>query len=358
MMKVVLNRQRFLEAFSLAASATDGRSKEVIGHVFLNAGHGVLEGTNGETSLCVHLGEPTNTSGAVLLNPQRIGAILKESRSESVTIETEGSSLEVSTSEGSYELQTANADAFPRMASIDASSLDVPAKGLLRGLQRVDFATDVDSTRYQLGGVNFVAIKDSLELVATDGRRMSYYALDTQGGPEFQGIVPVRPMGLVKRSLDDCEGFVGVAMSNSSVEFRLGSVTIQTRLVEGRYPNWQSIIPVAEGIRFGFLAGPFLQAVKQAAITADQESRGVLFSFADGTCRIAAKTADIGQSNVSVLVEGSESIALTMDHLFIRQWLQSLEPTENVEVFFKDPSRPSLWMAGDCKYVVMPMERK
>lgn len=357
-MKVVLNRAKFLEAFSLAASATDGKSKDAFGQVKFDGTKGQLEASNQETSIVVKVDCGSMLQpGKVMLNPQRVGAILKESRSEGITLDTDGASLEIRTDEGNYKLQTVNADELPAVKPIESDSVEVAAKGLLGGLQRVDFATDVDSTRYQLGGVNFVAGDESLQLIATDGRRLAYYAIHTQAGPSCQGIVPVRALGLAKRSLDACDGFVGVAIDKSSVEFRLGSVTIQTRLVEGRYPNWQAVIPAAEGMRFSLLAGPFLQAVKQAAITADSESRGVLFSFAGGTCRIAAKTADIGQSNVSVPVEGSESIALTMDHLFVRQWLQSLEPTERVEVFFKDPSKPSLWMAGDCKYVIMPMSR-
>lgn len=366
-MKVVLNRAKFLESFSLAASGASSQVKDVLGNVLIDATTGRLEASNGETSLSVDYtashAEGSRPGGTALLDPRRVGAILKESRSELVTIESDDKSIEITTDEGSFTLQARNPSEFPRVSAIEGKNIEVGSTGLLGALRRVDFSTDVDSTRYQLGGVNFVAGGERLELIATDGRRMAYCGLDLHLGSDLgQGsaIVPTKALGLVKRSLEGSEGFVGISVSKSSIQFNAAKVAIQSRLVEGRYPNWQSVIPVADGIRFGFLAGPFLQAVKQAAITADSESRGVLFSFADGTCRIAAKTADVGQSNVSVPVEQAEAIGidLTMDHLFVRQWLQSLEPTEHVDVFFRDPSRPSLWMAGDCKYVVMPMERK
>jgi DNA polymerase-3 subunit beta len=154
---------------------------------------------------------------------------------------------------------------------------------------------------------------------------------------------------------------VGVSVCKSSIQFRGDKVAIQTRLVEGRYPNWQSVIPAADGIEFRFLAGPFLQAVRQASVTAEQESRGVVFSFGDGSCKIAAKAADVGRSQVSVPLETPEAFEITMDYRFVLDWLQSLDKTDQVSLWCKRNegwAKPTLWVSGESKYVIMPMERK
>jgi DNA polymerase-3 subunit beta len=205
-----------------------------------------------------------------------------------------------------------------------------------------------------------VAGQERLELIATDGRRMAYSGLDLHLGSDLEGgsaIVPTKALGLVKRSLEGLEGFVGISVNKSSIQFRGDKVAIQTRLVEGRYPNWQSVIPTADGIEFRFLAGPFLQAVRQASVTAEQESRGVVFSFGDGSCKIAAKAADVGRSQVSVPLETPEAFEVTMDFRFVLDWLQSLEKTDQVSLWCKDPTRPTLWVSGESKYVIMPMNR-
>jgi len=356
--KVVLNRSKFLESLNLAASAGGSQAKDVLGNVLMDSTLGKLEACNGETSLVVDfIPEEIHSAGKALLDPRKVSAILKESRSEHVTIEADDRAIEISTDEGGFTLQSRNPDEFPRVKAVEAEAIEVSAAGLLGALRRVDFATDVDSTRYQLGGVNFVAGPETLELIATDGRRLAYSKLDLQVGRQLQGIVPTKQLALAKRSLDGSEGFVGVAISLNSAEFRGAKVTIQTRLVEGRYPNWQSVVPAADGIEYRFLAGPFLQAVRQASITADTETRGVSFTFSGGQCSIAAKTADVGKSQVSVPVEGAEAFATTMDYRFVQEWLASLDKSEQVSLWVSDPSKPTLWVSGESKYVIMPMQR-
>jgi DNA polymerase-3 subunit beta len=351
-----------LEAFNLAASGASNQVKDVLGNVLIDATTGRLEASNGETSLAVDfVADELHSQGTALLDPRRVGAILKESRSESVTIESDERSIEITTDEGSFNLQARNPSEFPRVAAIEGKSIEVGSTGLLGALRRVDFATDVDSTRYQLGGVNFAASGERLELIATDGRRMAYSGLDLHLGSDLEGgsaiIVPTKALGLVKRSLEGSEGFVGISVNKSSIQFKGDKVAIQTRLVEGRYPNWQSVIPTANSIEFRFLAGPFMQAVRQASVTAEQESRGVVFSFGDGSCKIAAKAADVGRSQVSVPLETPEAFEITMDFRFVLDWLQSLDKTDQVSLWCKDPARPTLWVSGESKYVIMPMNR-
>jgi DNA polymerase-3 subunit beta len=359
-MKVVLNRSKFLEAFNLAASGASNQVKDVLGNVLIDATTGRLEASNGETSLAVDfVADELHSQGTALLDPRRVGLILKESRSESVTIEADERSIEITTDEGSFTLQ-ANAESFPRVKVVEHDAIKADPTGLLIALRHVDFATDDESTRYQLGGVNFVAGQERLELIATDGRRLAYSSLGLHLAGSLGGesiIVPTKALGLLKRSLEGSEGFIGISVNKSSIQFRGGKVAIQTTLVEGRYPNWQSVIPAAEGIEFRFLAGPFMQAVRQASVTAEQESRGVVFSFGDGSCKIAARAADVGRSQVSVPLETPEVFGITMDYRFVLDWLQSLEKTDQVSLWCKDPTRPTLWVSGESKYVIMPMNR-
>jgi DNA polymerase-3 subunit beta len=169
--------------------------------------------------------------------------------------------------------------------------------------------------------------------------------------------VPAKALGLVKRAIEGANGEIGIAVSGNGIEFRSGSVTVKTILVEGRYPNWQGVIPKAEGVAIGFQAEPFLRAVKQASIVADKESSGVVFAFAPGDCTLSTRTADVGQSKVSVPVECDGEITLTMDYRFVAQWLASLPKDSEVTMRASSKSAPTLWVSGSTKYVIMPMER-
>jgi DNA polymerase-3 subunit beta len=361
-MKVVLNRSSFLEVFNLAASGCSGQVKDVLGYVHLDADVCQLQSSNGDVALIVEFRpEEIHSGGACLLDPRRVGAILKESRSDLITLEADNKSISLTTDEGSFTLQTLDSSEFPKASAITKPGIEVAATAFIGALRRVDFATDIDSTRYQLGGVNFVTTDEQLDLIATDGRRLAHQRLDLHLGGALDGqsnIVPTKALGIAKRALEGSEGFIGIAIEGSVIELRGGQVRVQIRMVEGRYPNWQSVIPAAAGKCFEFPAGPFLQATRQASVVmADKDSRGILFSFAGGTCRITGAQADVGKSQVSILISGDSEVAITMDFRFVLDWLQTLDKADQVSLWVASADKPTLWLCGCGKYVIMPMSR-
>ena len=359
-MKVTLQRRKFAELFDIAASATSSTAKDVLGKVLLVVGQKAqLEASNGETSILVDCDFVHGDPGRVLLDPRRISPILKESSGDGVIIQTEGNTIEITTAEGSYSLASSDPSEFPRVKGNDGVSVSVASSTLLEALTLTSFAVDDKSTRYQLGGVLFQGSGQSLDVVATDGRRLSTVEVSCdQIDGLINSIVPSRPLGLLSRCLSDDGGQCEVSFDTSSASFRTGSVTLITRLVEGRYPNWKTVIPSSENCETITLqASAFAQAVKQASIVADQESRGVVFYFAQDNCGISARTADIGESAVNVPLVYTGSAKLTMDYRFVLDWFSRLPKGESVEMFFKGPGSPTLFVRGSAKYVVMPMER-
>jgi DNA polymerase-3 subunit beta len=362
-MKVVLNRASFLEVFNLAASGCSGQVKDVLGYVHLDADVCQLQSSNGDVALIVEFRpEEIHSGGACLLDPRRVGAILKESRSDLITLQADNKSISLTTDEGSFTLQTLDSSEFPKASAITKPGIEVAATAFLGALRRVDFATDIDSTRYQLGGVNFVTTDEQLDMIATDGRRLAHQRLDLHLGGALDGqsnIVPTKALSIAKRALEGSEGFIGIAIYGSVIELRGGQVRVQIRMVEGRYPNWQSVIPAAAGKCFEFPAGPFLQSVRQASVVmANPESRGILFSFAGGTCCITGAQADVGKSQVSIPVSGDSEVAITINFRFVLDWLQTLDKADQVSVWVASADKPTLWICGCGEYVIMPMERK
>ena len=366
-MKVTFNRKKFSEWFDLAASATgQGKDAGVCAKVRMSVSgtQWLLQATNLETWVVVDCSDAVvatqTTTGKVLLDPRRIAAILKESSGDEVTIEADGNNIEVSTAEGNYTLPESDPAEFPQIEVNDCQPVEIASTALLEALTLVSFAVDDKSTRYQLGGVLFDGTGDQVDLVATDGRRLSTVSIDV---PEFDGslsgIVPARPLGLLMRCLSDDVGFCGVRIDVKTASFQTGKVTLTTRLVEGRYPKWRSVIPSQNNCNeIGLNASAFGQAVKQAAIVADQESRGIVFYFQQNNCGISARTADVGESAVNVPVVYTGSLKTTMDFRFVLDWFTRLPKGEAVEMFVKDPKSPALFAWKMARYVIMPMGRE
>lgn len=357
-MKVVLQRRKFSELFDIAASAANGTAKDSLGKVLFVVGQKAeLQASNGDTSVIVDCDFVHGDAGKVLLDPRRISAILKESSGDEVTIEADGSSIRITTAEGSYSLQSSDPAEFPRVKANTAEPVEVASTALLEALTLTSFAVDNGFIRYQLGGVCFSGDSEGLNLVATDGRRLSTVAIPV--GCDLNGIVPSKPLGLLMRCLSNDNETCGISFDSSNASFQTGNVTLITRLVDGRYPNWKSVVPSAEGCEtINLQASAFTQAVKQASIVADSESRGIVFAFGDGNCSISAKQADVGNSSVSVPVEFGGSYSATLDYRFVLDWFTRLPKGETVTMHVKTSTHPTLFVRGQARYVVMPMESR
>jgi DNA polymerase-3 subunit beta len=106
--------------------------------------------------------------------------------------------------------------------------------------------------------------------------------------------------------------------------------------------------------------GPTFAAVRQASIVASEESRGILFTFADGTLTLSGQTAEVGQSRVELPIayDGAE-IAISLDHRFVADFLKVLDPERTFTLDVQDGDTAALFTTDDgYGYVVMPLARE
>jgi DNA polymerase-3 subunit beta len=103
--------------------------------------------------------------------------------------------------------------------------------------------------------------------------------------------------------------------------------------------------------------GPFFNVIRQAAIVADQETRGLDFEFGDGTLLLTAKTADLGQSRVEMpIAYDGQPIKMKLDYRFVSDFLKVLEPNTKFKLDVASSTQPALMTTDDgYAYVVMPM---
>jgi DNA polymerase-3 subunit beta len=330
--------------------------------------HVVLMATDLEAGLRLDVDDVQVVSpGRALLGLQRVGNILRESTDETLTIESGVASLDILGQHSEFHLPLTNADEFPSVAKFNESSYFELPSGLFRELvRRTVFATDNESTRYQLGGVLFEIEGDTITSVATDGRRLACMkgkgtAINGYQNSGMSTIVPAKTLQLIERSITEKDDVVQIAARSNDILIRTRRCTIYSRLVEGRYPNWKLVLPSSEGrTRIEGLVGPFFSAIRQASIVADPESRGVEFTFSDGTLVASAKTADVGQSRVELpIAYTGEPIHITMDSRFVSDFFKVLDSDK---VFYLDVSsntEPALFVTDDdYSYVVMPMSKQ
>lgn len=357
-MHLTLPTKPFLAALQAAAGVVPSRTpKDILKSVKLSVGKSVtIIASDGEVSLRQLVDEHDVTSpGDVLLPPQRLIAILREADAKDVSLQLADGKLTCKAGRNRFDLQTSDPAEFPDVPPFDGKDVvTCQASDLQRTIARTVFACDAESTRYALGGILFEG-KDKIAIAATDSRRLAVETFDAKGTITGRPVVPSRAARLIAQV---ASGDVRMAFDANSLAVQTGDSTIRARLVEGRFPKYQDVIPRDFQHTVDMVVAPLLSAVRQSMIVTNEESRGVDFCFGDGTLRLQSTGAEIGTSNVSMSIQSDANITVTLDPRFVAEWLKTREPGDLVAVNLNGTGDSLLWESGTSRYVVMPLAKK
>jgi DNA polymerase-3 subunit beta len=371
-MKALCNREGLLAAFGMVSGVVPARSpKPILQNLKL-----VAEPEAGSTLMATDLevgiryraiGIKVDRPGTVILPTQKIGSILRATLDEELAIETDGDNLVVRGLHSEWKLPSQDPELYPEVPDFAASSCHVVAPAdLKRLIRRTVFATDVETTRYALGGALVEPTPERISMVATDGRRLAKMTAEAtvEGDPQGnvgQPVVPVKALKLIERNVSDDDSPVRFAIQPGVAALvKTERAVIYSRLVEGRFPRYQDILPTSVEVRIPLEAGPLLSAVEQASIVTSDESRGVEFTFADDKLRLVSSAPDAGSSKVEMPIEYSgKPIEITFDPRYLADALRTLEPEANLVAELVDHKNAAVFKTEDhYVYVVMPLTRE
>lgn len=367
-MKLHCHRATLSTAFQIVNTVVPSRTpKEVLRNVKLEVtgGKATLIGTDQEVGIRYAVdGVETKSDGQTLLPTNRMIAILRELTDDHVDLEIEDDKVWVRSGHSEFRLSAEDPAEFPNVADFTDDNYHVINSDVLgKAIRRTVFATDIESTRYALGGVLLELGDDTVSLVATDSRRLALVQspCTVSGKPEVpnaQPVVPRAAMNLIEKSLaDDAE--VHIAIHANDVLVKSANSTIYSRLVEGRFPKYADVVPKDSAHNIEMVVGPFYSAVRQAQIVTDEESRGVDFVFEDGNLTLMSEAADVGTSKVELPVPYSgDKLVIKFDPRFVAEFLRVLEPETQVTLHLKDGDSAAVLRTDDnYTYVIMPLSR-
>jgi|CXWL01.1.fsa_nt_gi DNA polymerase-3 subunit beta len=370
-MKITCDREQFLTAFMTAATVAPSRSpKPILRNIKLEVTSemATLMATDMEVGIRIEVGGiDVEKPGTILAQVSLLGSILRESNDDKLTIESDEKGTVVRGERSVFKLPAENPDEFPAVASFNESAYhDVPVRLFKELVRRTLFATDAESSRYALGGVLLEMAEDKITAVATDGRRLAKMegparSVGGHGLGDTMTIVPSRAMQLMERALSDNDTEIQIAAHANDIMVRSPRATIYARLVEGRFPKWRDVFPSRrDSVQIEVTVGPFYSALRQAAIVASEESRGIDFTFGDGTLVLAGSTAEIGQSHIELpIAYDGDVITVTMDHRYVADFLKVLDSEKSITIDILDGESAALFTTDDgYGYVVMPLARE
>lgn len=365
-MKLIFDRYKFAAVFQAAAAAVPSRTpKDVLRNVHLRCqgGSAKLTGTDMEVSVTVGCTLKEDVDCEVLLPTQKMSQILKETSDDTIVLDVTEKKITIKTTSGKFTLSTEDARDYPPVQAFTGTGFwKVDARAFRTAVKRTTFATDEESTRYALGGVNIEANETGFFL-ATDSRRLAAAQVAMERSGEIEDIkgpnvVPSKALVLMDRVVGtgDQDQMVSIHILENTVLMEHCGAVITCRKVEGRFPRWRDVIPAVTKKTVPLPVGPFGAVLRQSTIVTTEESRGVRFDFGEG--RLKLQSQGSGDSDVELPISwDGASIQITFDPTYLIDLVRVLPQEGILDCALIDGDSPMLISVENYRYVLMPLSQ-
>lgn len=370
-MKISIERGALLKAVGQAQSVVERRNTiPILANVLIEAEGDTVSFRATDLDIEVvdrapaEVGRPgATTVSAVTLH--EIVRKLPDGALVTLTDDAGSGRLTVQAGKSTFSLATLPKEDFPMMASSEyASSFKAPAGVLRRLFDKSKFAISTEETRYYLNGVYMHTASaeegPALRCVATDGHRLARIDAPLPVGAESMPgvIVPRKTVGELRKLLDDDEMEIGVSVSETKVRFATPSITLTSKVIDGTFPDYTRVIPVANTRKLEVDAAEFAKAVDRVATISSERSRAVKLALDEDRLVLSVNAPDAGAAEEELAVAyGDERLEIGFNAKYLLE-IASQVDRENAVFLFNSSGDPTLMREGSdmsAVYVVMPM---
>ena len=366
-MKLTVSRETLLTRLGIAVRGASTRSvTPTLSGVLVRVeeGSAELQATDMELGVRVTLEARDTVAGQAVVPGRLLLDVVRSLPKDDVTLEYRSShqDVEVVSGPARFHLRTLPTEDFPKLPEAPAEgALTVPAGAFVDTIARVARAASRDETRPHLTGVLVTGSGSELRMVATDSYRLSVKetALEAPLSGELEANIPARTLQELGRiATAGAAETIAVAALENQVVFTVGEVVLSSRLVEGRFPNYQQLLPEAYEHELRVNREELVEVVRRIGLLA-QKNAPLRLRFAEGVLDVSAQTPDVGEASESLPVPfDGEELEIGFNPEFFRD---GLEIAESEELILKliSPLRPGLIESGDddagFRYLVMPI---
>ena len=366
-MKISINREDILPALSTAASVVEKRQTLPIlsNLLIINSKNGLsVTGSDLEVEVNAQTKNVKGDEGAVTLLANKLVDVCRALPSNAqITIEKKGDNAVVRSGNSRFTLKTLSSDDYPSLHSIDFEErFTIPAAKLKRLLDDTAFSMSVHDVRFYLNGVLFDIKDSSLVSVATDGHRMSKseIALDTTVSEPRRVIVPRKAVQEILRmvsSVEDPKAVVTLEINPKHLRINLGSITLTTSLIDGQFPEYESIIGVDLDKEILVDRQEFISSLSRMAVLADERVHDITLNVSDNLIKLTTRHPEQGDAEDEIIcVYDGESVSASFN---VNYLLDALKVIDNETAVIKMKDKDSVCTVTDSKrleavWLVMP----
>lgn len=357
-MRFTSSTQDFLAACSKAARATGKKQLETSEMLLIEAHgpYGIATGYDLTLGISAPFGIAPELDGKIAVDAKILCGILKKAPSETVSFEVTGDDVTIKAGRSRFTVKGVPAESFPQIPIVDGNSVNVSADELNRLTRLTSFAAAKDNSRAQYTGIRVSFDNSELSFTALDGYRLAKATAAIETGATGSYIVPANAMNEAARLLS---GEVQVTLGDKHAEFSDGSCSVFTRLLDGRFQNFESATPhrvVCAEVDREALA----EAVERVSVTLDTTFISPIECIIrDGKIELSSR-ASIGTSSDSVECDTDGTVKIGLNHRYLLDALKAAD-TQKVKITLENPLKPVLIEPvgeGGFKYIVLPVRLK
>lgn len=365
-MKFKIQREVFLQPLIQVVGVVERRQTlPVLANFLLVARDGSVSvtGTDMEVELVSSVSADVETEGEITVPARKLVDIVKalpDGSTISLTVSDDRATLQAGRSR--FILSTLPAADFPATDEVaTVQDVTLPEHELKTLLDRTAFAMANQDVRYYLNGLLLDFRDGRLRTVATDGHRLAVCDYDGDVGVEAdrQLIVPRKGVLELARMLSDAQDDVVLSLGRNHVRLVNGNTRFTSKLIDGRFPDYEMVIPAGADKQIRVDRGTFMQALQRAAILSNEKYRGVRIEASDGSVKILAHNPQHEEAVEVIEAEMNfDSLAVGFNVNYLLDALTALT-SEEVSMELKDANSSCLVAAPESdlnRHVVMPLK--
>jgi DNA polymerase III subunit beta len=281
------------------------------------------------------------------------------------TVDDKTFGIEIASDNGKYKLSGQNGDEFPKIPTVDsAASLDINSSIIFNAINKTLFAAGNDELRPVMSGVLFQLTSSGLTFVATDAHKLVRYTRkDAKTKKSADLILPKKPLNLLKSLLTNSDEKIKFEYNDANAFFKFANIELVCRLIDGKYPNYDAVIPKENPNQLSIDRVAFLNSIKRISIFSNKTTHQVRLKIAGSELNLSAEDLDFANEATERLTCSytGDDIEIGFNSRFLVEMLNNLQ-TDNVILEMSAPNRAGILLPGesdnkdeDLLMLVMPV---
>ena len=359
----ICEKQKLQEAISIVTKAITGKTTmPILEGIYINANKDglTLIGSDMDVSIETKLSADVLEIGKIVIDARIFSEIIRKLPNSEVKIETlENNIIQITCEKSVFNLVYMDGEDYPSLPSINENlTVEVPQNILKNMIKGTAFAIAQDETRPILQGILFEVKNKTLNLVALDGYRLAVKSEFLDNDNEIEVVIPGKTLNEVSKILEDISDIVRITFTNNHILFNLNETKVISRLLDGKYVNYESLLPQEYKILINVDKQELQSCIERASLMAKDGNSNLIKLDVQEDILVITSNSQLGKvrEEVSINMQGGD-IQIAFNSRYLLDVLKNMEDDEVVMQMTSSVS-PCVIKGKNmenAKYLVLPV---